>query len=349
MSMNGSMTVGYTCCYVPVEVVMAAGFTPRRLIPHGKCADADSRIYPNTCCYVKSLFADALGGAFSDMDAVILANSCDAMRKLYDLWIACIKKPVALFMDIPKRRDADSIIFFTSELRRLASQLEGLSGGSPVTSEGLGTAIKQMNDLRSAWMELYKALKNHETPIRGSDVFTLMHDESALDPSGLTDKITGFLQAHTGKTSAGNSKKILVTGNIMNNPELVFMIEAAGGAIAGFDTCFGMRHYELMVEEGTTDPLEALARRYLLRPQCARMMGIADQIDYLKKAIEATKADGVIVSTVKFCDNLTYNVPTFQEAVAATGARCLVLENDYEFSDIEKARIKAEAFLEMLD
>jgi benzoyl-CoA reductase/2-hydroxyglutaryl-CoA dehydratase subunit BcrC/BadD/HgdB len=54
------------------------------------------------------------------------------------------------------------------------------------------------------------------------------------------------------------------------------------------------------------------------------------------------------VSSVKFCDNLTYNVPAFQEAVAAAGARCLVLENDYYFSDIEKARIKVEAFLEML-
>ncbi|MGO9147179.1 MAG: 2-hydroxyacyl-CoA dehydratase subunit D [Desulfomonilia bacterium] len=347
--MNGSMTVGYTCCYVPVEVVMAAGFTPKRLIPQGKCADADSRIYPNTCCYVKSLFADALGGAFSDIDAVILANSCDAMRKLYDLWKACVKKPAALFMDIPKKRDADSITFFASEFRRLAFQLEGLPGGLPVTSEGLGGPIKQMNDLRSAWMELYKTLKNHETSIRGTDVFTLMHDESGLDPAGLKDKITTLLHAHRGKKSVGNGKKILVTGNILNRPELVFMIEAAGGSIAGFDTCFGMRHYELFVDEGTQDPFDALAGRYLLRPQCARIMGIAEQIDYLKKAIEATKADGVIVSKVKFCDNLTYNVPAFQEAVAAAGARCLVLENDYEFSDIEKARIKVETFLEMLD
>ena len=59
-------------------------------------------------------------------------------------------------MDIPKKRDADSITFFASEFRRLAFQLEGLPGGSPVTSEGLGAAIKQMNDLRSAWMELYQ-------------------------------------------------------------------------------------------------------------------------------------------------------------------------------------------------
>jgi benzoyl-CoA reductase/2-hydroxyglutaryl-CoA dehydratase subunit BcrC/BadD/HgdB len=51
---------------------------------------------------------------------------------------------------------------------------------------------------------------------------------------------------------------------------------------------------------------------------------------------------------VKFCDNHMYNVPTVQEAVAAAGARCLVLENDYEWSDVEKARIKVETFLEML-
>jgi benzoyl-CoA reductase/2-hydroxyglutaryl-CoA dehydratase subunit BcrC/BadD/HgdB len=56
----------------------------------------------------------------------------------------------------------------------------------------------------------------------------------------------------------------------------------------------------------------------------------------------------VIVTQVKFCDNHTYTVPTAQEAVAAAGARCLVLENDYEWSDVEKTRIKVETFLEML-
>jgi benzoyl-CoA reductase/2-hydroxyglutaryl-CoA dehydratase subunit BcrC/BadD/HgdB len=77
-------------------------------------------------------------------------------------------------------------------------------------------------------------------------------------------------------------------------------------------------------------------------------MGIAGQIDELKKTVEDTRADGVVLSKVKFCDNLTYNIPLLQEAVAAAGARCLVLENDYEWSDVEKARIKVEACLEML-
>ena len=347
MSMNRSMTVGYSCCYVPVELIMAAGFTPKRLIPRGGCADADSRIHPNTCGYVKGLLADALRGASTDMDAIILANSCDAVRKLYDLLKAWVEKPAPLFMDMPKKRDADSIAFFASELRGLASMLESVTCGSFVTSERLSAAIRRMNDLRSAWMQLYEALKNHE--IAGTDVFALMQDESALDSSGLKDKIMGLLHARTGKTSSGNGKKILVTGNILNRPEPISMIEAAGGSIVGFDTCFGIRHYELFVEEGTQDPLYALAARYLLRPQCDRMMGIADRIDYLRKTIETTKADGVIMSKVKFCDNLTYDVPAFQETVAAAGIRCLVLENDYEWTDAEKARTKVEAFLEMLD
>jgi benzoyl-CoA reductase/2-hydroxyglutaryl-CoA dehydratase subunit BcrC/BadD/HgdB len=348
MSAKGSSTVGYACSYVPVEIVMAAGFTPQRVMPIGRCAEADGYIHPNTCFYVKSLLADALSGAFADMSAVILANSCDGMRKLFDLWEAYVKHPVALFMDIPKKRQDDSAALFAAELKRLATNLSRIPGGKPLTNEGLNEAARQVNELRLACINLFDAQKTPKCGIRGSDVFSLLREGSMLEPAEFKDKVAGFVQAHSGKHSAGNGRRILVTGNILNNPDLVLMIERAGGSVAGLDTCFGRRHYEMLVEEGTPDPYEALARRYLLRPPCARMMGIAGQIDELKKAVEDTRADGVVLSKVKFCDNLTYNIPLLQEAVAAAGARCLVLENDYEWSDVEKARIKVEAFLEML-
>jgi benzoyl-CoA reductase/2-hydroxyglutaryl-CoA dehydratase subunit BcrC/BadD/HgdB len=348
MVRKGSRAVGYACSYVPVEVVMAAGFVPERLIPQGRCAEADGYIHSNTCFYVKSLLADAVGGAFADKSAVILANSCDGMRRLFDLWGAYVKKPVALFVDIPKKRDQHSIKLFASELKQLATHLAELPGGEPATIAVLNEAIRQVNELRSVCMDLFTAQKNREGNIRGSDVFSLLQEGSMLAPTEFKEKVTRFVQGHSGESSTRNATKILITGNILNNPGLISMVEGAGGSVVGFDTCFGRRHYELLVEEGAPDPFEALARRYLLRSPCARMMGIADQINELKMAIEDTKADGVIVSKVKFCDNLTYNIPLFQEAVAAAGARCLVLENDYEWSDVEKARIKVEAFLEML-
>lgn len=341
-------TVGYACCYVPTEIIIASGFKPERIIPKGRCAVAQAYTHPNICCYVKSILADAAQGAFSHMNAVILANSCDAMRKLFDLWNAYVERPKALFMDIPKKQDRDASVFFASELNRLGMVLSRMPGGNPEFTEGLNTAIRNVNEVRTVYMDLFDKQINPVDTIRGSGVFSLIQEASVLHPATLREKVAVLVQLVTRKTSAGNGKKILVTGNILNNPDLVSMIEAAGGSVTCFDTCFGRRHYELQVEEETSSPLEALAQRYLMKPQCARMMGIADQIDYLEKTIATTKANGVIVTNVKFCDNHTYTVPSAQEAVAAAGARCLVLENDYEWSDLEKARIKVETFLEML-
>ncbi len=341
-------TVGYACCYVPTEIIIASGFKPERIIPGGKCAVAQGYTHPNICCYVKSILADATQGAFSHMNAVILANSCDAMRKLFDLWNAYVESPKALFMDIPKKQVRHASVFFASELNRLGMDLSRLPGGNPEFAEGLNKAVRHVNEVRAVYMDLFDKQKNSEGAVRGSDVFSLIQEASVPHPPTLREKVSVLVQSDTRKTSASNGKKILVTGNILNNPDLVSMIEAAGGAVTCFDTCFGRRHYELQVEDDTSNPLEALARRYLMKPQCARMMGIADQVNHLEQTIDATKADGVVVTNVKFCDNHTYNVPTAQEAVAAAGTRCLVLENDYDWSDVEKARIKVETFLEML-
>ncbi|HVN71372.1 MAG TPA: 2-hydroxyacyl-CoA dehydratase family protein [Desulfomonilia bacterium] len=348
MGDNALGKAGYACSYVPVEIILAAGFKAERLIPEGRSSDAEGLIHPNTCCYVKNLLSHAAKGAFSDHDVVILANSCDAMRKLFDLWNARVDKPVALFMDIPKKRDQGSIDLFSSGLRRLALRLEKVPGGSEVTGEGLNEAIRQVNKVRSSWMDVFSALKDGRDGFSGAEVFSLMQENTGLKPGALSDTIADYKRAHPGRTSAKNGPRILIMGNILNKAVLVSMIEAAGAKIVGFNTCFGMRHHELMVEEDKEDPFDALARRYLKRPSCARMMGIADQIDRLRSDVAGTMADGVIISCVKFCDNLSYNVPLFQETVKSTGARCLVLENDYEFSDSEKTRIKVEAFLEML-
>jgi benzoyl-CoA reductase/2-hydroxyglutaryl-CoA dehydratase subunit BcrC/BadD/HgdB len=348
MSLKKARTVAYACSYVPVEVIMAAGLTPERLIPQGRCSEAEGYVHPNTCFYVKSLLSDAMAGAFAHVDAVILANSCDAMLRLYDLWGAYVKSPAAMFMDIPKKKDQDSIGLFTAELKRISVDLSMIPGGQRVTKERMETAIKQMNHLRRQCNDLFMVMRCKPGCLTGSECFALLQEGPDSDMRGFSQKAAGILKRHPMNESTRNGPRILITGNMVNKPDLISMIENAGATVACIDNCFGRKNYDLKVAEGMSDPLAAIAARYLLRPSCPRMIGIKDQIQDLTNQVTDTKADGVIVSKVKFCDNLSYNIPVFQEAVAAAGARCLVLENDYEWSDIEKVRIKVEAFIEML-
>ena len=86
---------------------------------------------------------------------------------------------------------------------------------------------------------------------------------------------------------------MLVTGNIVDKPLLFKMIEDSGAEIVTFDTCGGLRHWEGLVEEGT-NPIESLARRYLLKQLCPRMPGLDQRIEQINRLIQDYAIDGVI-------------------------------------------------------
>jgi benzoyl-CoA reductase/2-hydroxyglutaryl-CoA dehydratase subunit BcrC/BadD/HgdB len=331
---------------VPVEGILAAGLSPQRLIPQGRNAGANGHLHPNTCQYVKSLLADALDGSFSGVDAVVLVNSCDAMRRLFDVWGRYVQGPTPLFLDIPRQKSREDIELFSSGLRRLAADLSRLEGASKVTGEGLVAAVRKVNALRSAFTRLFHALGDPGSPVRGSDIFSLLQEPAMLDDPAFQDRVVRLLQNPCVSPSSGR-RRIFLAGNVMNSRELIAMIEAAGAHIAGIDTCFGMSHYAQEVAEDAPDPFLAVARRYLLRPACPRMMGIQEQIDSLCSSAREAGSDGVVLCTVKFCNGMAYNLPLVRQACTAAGMASLVLENDYEWSDMEKARIKVETFLDM--
>ncbi len=341
--------VAYACSLVPVEILTGAGLSPVRLIPKGRCADADSRIHSNTCCYVRSLLSDLMGGACSDIGGMVFANSCDAMRKLFDIWTEFKDSPPAFFLDIPKKSDPDSIRYFATVLKKLAAGLEETYSLPTVTPERLNAAIRETNTLRSSLRDVFGMQSNPDSAIKGSDVFPLLLSKGEAEIAGYADRIGRRASGLKGNLFGNGSSRVIITGTITANRELVDMIEEKGAHVAAFDICFGSRHYGTPVREDTPDPFTAVAERYLLRPPCPRMMGMKDHIDHLKRLVTGSKTHGVIVSAVKYCDQLLYSLPLLREGVRELGVPVLVLENDYEWSDIEKARIKIEAFLETID
>jgi benzoyl-CoA reductase/2-hydroxyglutaryl-CoA dehydratase subunit BcrC/BadD/HgdB len=89
----------------------------------------------------------------------------------------------------------------------------------------------------------------------------------------------------------------------------------------------------------------ALAERYLRKPTCARMEGIEERVERMKDMAADAKADGVICSTVKFCDTYLYDVPTMHARCEAAGIPFLFLEHDYAWTGLEQMKTRVEAFL----
>lgn len=181
--------------------------------------------------------------------------------------------------------------------------------------------------------------------MKGSDIFKLCMEGNRQDISRFTGSINDFLSRIQSVGPSNTKSRIVFIGNAICNSGLIEYIENAGGAVTVVDTCLGERLYGTLVEEDTVDPYEALAKRYLMKPPCARMEGIGQRIVQLKEKVADARADGVICIVPKYCDFLLYEIPLLKDNA---GVPFLICENDYSM-DNEQIHARIDAFLEMLE
>jgi benzoyl-CoA reductase/2-hydroxyglutaryl-CoA dehydratase subunit BcrC/BadD/HgdB len=336
----------FSCSYLPEEIVTAAGFRPVRVVARARPSDADTAIHPTTCPYIRAIYSAAARGDWSGAAAMVVVNSCDGMRRLYDALEASATGPPVLFLDVPYKRDEAAVDLFATDLKRLARRLEEEFGGTPVNLPTLERAIADRNAFRRKMADVFALQANGG--LSGTTVFTLLADAAAGRVHEAAERIDGLTAVPGWGAEAHAVKRVVVSANVLDRPDLALMIEGAGGSVVALDSCTGVRHYEGLVAEGSPDPLQAIARRYLTRPPCSRMEGIGERIDWLVRLAETSRADGVVLTSVKYCDAWLYDQPLLTESLQAAGIGVLSLENDYEWSGAGQMRTRVEAFLETL-
>ncbi len=339
----------YTCSYIPEEIIVAAGMSPERFFGDPQGSAPETPLHPRTCGYAKSLLAGALVHPPPGTAGIVVANSCDAMRRLYDLWQAYVGQPAALFLEVPKKQDADSITFFAAELRRLAVRLEKDLGGEPVTRASLQEAVACSNRARRLVREVLDLQRDPGSDVGAAEVFELCLLGVTAGPSELCRKAAALLPTLRSRARRAARPRLLLTGGILHQANLLRFIEELGAHVVVVDTCQGLRHYAGLVDESQQDLMLALARRYLLKPACARMEGLEAWLRHLEELARSCGVDGVVCTTVKFCDPFAYNVPLLTERFSLIRIPFLFIENDYRWADEGQIRTSVEAFLETID
>lgn len=335
--------VGYFCSYVPEELIIAAGLEPVRL--RGEVAEvkeADAFLFSSICPSLKFILDSGLRSKF-DVEGIVFAHSCDGMRRLYDLWSQYVGTPFTCMLEIPKNRDENGIRYFSEQLRDLKSRLEDFSAVT-ISSEKLGEAIARNNSHRQMFMEIFEKQRGVPAPLRGSDLLALCLEE-ATPREETTARVKGFIEKSKNSNTSRDRPRILITGNIGANTTLAQLAEDAGASVVAIDTCYGMKHYTGLVESDR-DPFDGLARRYLLKPACARMPGFKTRIERLEELIKEYSIDGIIYGIIKFCDYGLFEAP---EIRGSLGKPLLILENDYIWSDEGRIKTRVEAFVEMIE
>jgi benzoyl-CoA reductase/2-hydroxyglutaryl-CoA dehydratase subunit BcrC/BadD/HgdB len=119
--------IGWFCTYTPLEILEAAGLMPYGIREDSGKGHEDVYLGDSICSYVRSCIGGALTGSYDFLDGVVIAHSCECMRRLYDIWVYKqdeIKPKCVFFLDVPRINTESSREYFTKSIQRFKEALE---------------------------------------------------------------------------------------------------------------------------------------------------------------------------------------------------------------------------------
>ncbi len=340
--------MGWFCAYTPQELLLAAGLYPYRIVPEpgGAITMADSYLERSFCPYVRSCLGEALEGRYRFLDGLVIVNSCDPMRRLYDAWRYYIGGFISL-LDLP-RIDSDlAVDYYRESLLRFIGELE-THYQLKISALSVSGAIMAHNRIRSLLKELYQLNYGRGLPVPAVQIQRVIMASTVLP----ADTFTGLLEPLLNEVESASSDtqsrpRVVVSGSILDNPQIIELVEQCGARVVGDDLCTGTRQFWQLVEPDG-EPLTALSRYYLGRIPCPRMRDAQKRFDHIFQLVDGFQADGVIFYTLKFCDPFLYDIPVLRGQLGDRGIPSLILEGDYTPGTLGRVRTRIQAFIEML-
>ena len=355
----GGKVAGLYCLFAPTELVRAAGAIPVSLCgkKEAPIPAAEKTLPPNLCPLIKSSYGYAVTDTcpfFGASDFILGETTCDGKKKMFELMARI--KPLHL-MHLPyDTNGAHALAFWLQEITRLKGFLEEQTGQN-IAAHELNRQIKLQNEVRKLLWRISRYSAADAIPLSGLDMMTVMETKSSCcDLEAYAVLLKQLMEELDARSAAGVSvqrqraPRILLTGCPVGkgSEKVLRLIEECGGVIVSLENCTGIKGQDLLVEEDTADPLEALARRYLQIP-CSCMTPNEGRLRLLQRLVEDFHVQGVVDLTWQCCH--TYNVESFvirEFLEQRHDLPFLHIETDYSASDTEQLRTRIEAFLELI-
>jgi benzoyl-CoA reductase subunit C len=336
--------IGYLCAYVPVELLSLGGLVPYRLRAPG-CPGtdfADTYLGRVTCSYTRCLLEMAEEGKYDGLDAFVFATGCDHMRRLHDNLVYLKNPPRVINLDLPHKTTDEAVLWYAKELKRLAGFLE-------VDASHLPAAIRQRNRLRALMSALDDLRERDYPPLSGSEMLAVTSGITTMSVDRGSNKLEELLgAARSSPGKSGYRARLLLVSSQLDDPAYVEVLERGGGLIVGEIGCTAASAFKGRVDE-QAPPYQALAKRYLRRIPCPRMMEEHGTLfDAVRSLAKSRRADGVVLVAMKFCDTWGYASTLLSRKLRADGIPVLRLEREYILAGEGQIATRVQAFLESL-
>ncbi len=353
---RGMKIVGTYCAYAPAEIIRALGLTPVSLCAFSNetIAAAETVLPANLCPLIKSSYGFILKDAcpfFAMSDAVIAETTCDGKKKMFELIAG--RKPMHV-MDLPQLPDEpEALDHWMTMIRKLRRFLESVFDCT-TTDERIESAIRDTNE-KTVYMNRIFEYAAVDPPVTGwPELYSAMFFAQGASGREMTPMLEAIIDELEKRRREGyvhgpvGAPRVLVTGCPVGGDSLkvLNLIEEVGGVVVALDSCSGMKPYAGMIEEGTGDPIRAIAARYLKIP-CSCMTPNVRRLTELDGLIAKFKPAAVIDVVLQACHS--YNVESFKVGTHVRekhGLGFMTIETDYSQSDVGQIRTRVQALLE---
>jgi benzoyl-CoA reductase/2-hydroxyglutaryl-CoA dehydratase subunit BcrC/BadD/HgdB len=192
--------------------------------------------------------------------------------------------------------------------------------------------------------------KNKKPPITGTEIMNVLTAAVSIPREEFNELLIQELKEANKKEGVSTHKaRIMLVGSMLDDPEYIKIIEDLGGLVVTDALCLGTRFFWDLVDE-SSDPLGALAKRYLSRVSCPRMTG--DQptrMKFVSDLINEFDVEGVIIQRMKFCPLWWGEIFMLRRKLKELNIPFLELEREYVLSGAGAMKTRVQTFLEILE
>ena len=341
--------IGYFCSYTPVELIRAAGFHPVRIKGSEKeSSSANEMLCGNICPYIKAVVDQKINGNLEDFKGMVFVNSCDGMRRLYDAWVKLDegKKTFNYILDIPKNTDEAAVYYYANLLKKLKEKLESYFT-LKIHHDDINHSISIYNAGRERVQLFLQKYWSGYIGQSGYEIFSLLKKGANVLPEKFQEYLSHIMKQKENIRDTRDIPRLFVWGSIMENERIMKVVEDAGAKVVAEDLCNGSRYFDAQINI-TNDPILSIARRYIKRAPCSRMVNVFERINNVLAVMQEKSIHGAIYHTLKFCDHNLLDYPVIKKTFHEKNIPLLHLNCDYTLSSEGQIKTRVEAFLEQL-
>jgi len=345
---KGKYVIGWSCTYTPEELIYAANALPVMVFGDLESTKlADIYLPINTCSFARSCFNSSLKGDNDYLDGFVASSSCDNRNKIFDMWRYHIKIPYMHFINTPHTRTERAHNFFYEEILRFKTSLEK-AFGKTISDGALKNAIQVYNENRLLLKKVYDLRMNDPPLISGVEALEIVLSSMVTSKEEHNQLLNHLLTEVSNRAEMPKGGvRLLVSGSVMDNSELLKIVEAVGGSVVADDWCTGSRYFwDLVDSDG--DPLHTIAERYLNKIPSSFMLEGEERFGHTTEMAKRFDVEAAIIFVLKFCDTHMFDAPQLMEELKALGLPVLYLEWEHSLSGLAQLKTRIEAFIEMV-